>query len=182
MSTLVSKKSVSRKGGTAIGHGVGEFGLVHTIATAFNITEYFAQSYRDTLVTSKSRGDILIDVTTFFQERNYTVEEHDLWLEGDFVFHTTDYYYHPLLCAGDDCEKEVGKRRIERQVAFSLWLKQKRRHGLKTWFDLYLLPSVFLNYRKQDREWKRDEDELQVARRACQEIVESLRRVLEDHK
>lgn len=152
----------------------GVNGLIHEIKPNTNIEEYFRVSYKFDFITTKNREQIKSLIISFFQERNYTVTEanflRDLNQE-DICFFTNEYYPHNLLCDGKDCEKPVGQRRIERQIAFSIWLKKVSSiESSNLQYNVSIATNVMYNYRMDDDLWLPDTDGSQLGVPVCHEI------------
>jgi hypothetical protein len=150
-------------------------GLTHKVASEFQ-SQVFDNAYKITLKTSLSNGEIKNRITRFLQDKQYTVviDNFRNAPAGDIFFHTSDYNFHPNLCYGDDCSKAVGSRRIERQVAFSIWLQSLARQDKTVTYQLNIRPFVMMNYRRQDDVWKEDRDATQIANPVSRELADAI--------
>ena len=153
----------------------GVHGLKHDVSSQFRESN-FQGSYKVLIKTSLSEVNIKDRVLRLLQAKQYSVESDNFSnaSAGDLFFHTTDFNFHSNLCYGDDCGKPIGSRRIERQVAFSIWMKRLAKQNEVSTYELHIQPFVMLNYRRQDDKWRVDPDATQVANSVSKELGETL--------
>lgn len=152
--------------------GTGRHGLIHSVNTGLDFVRYFRNSYRGgELSTTRPESYVSDKLIELLQGRNYTAVP-DL---RNRRYYTQDFEFHPSLCEGNDCDRPVGRRVIERQVAFDIWLEKLTSQSGSTRYSLHILPTVMLNYRLENRDWSPDPDALQVARPVCAELAEQIR-------
>lgn len=155
-------------------------GVMHVV-NDFDRSSY-APAYKDMASTSLPEVEVQNRVIQLLQEWNYSAVQlkSNFVPQGDVVIYTSDYNLRPELCSDDDCGKPVGWRRIERQIAFSVWLERTagQNAGAIT-YRLNILPSVVRNFRREDDLWKPDPDSTQIAIPVSKELTQKIKQSLQ---
>lgn len=148
----------------------GRHGVFHKIDYQFYPDIYFSESYRHphVLRTTLADAEVLRRLDAAIQgdhdsaRQPYTVVQYS-HTPPNLIVYTKNYVFHPMLCQGADCRKPVGRRVVERQAAYSVWLKKTETDVDGASYELYLLPFVVRNWRKENTSWEPDPDALEVA-------------------
>lgn len=140
--------------------------------------EYFDGSYTITIKTSLSKSEIEERVRNLLQERKFTVEIKEASPNLDLFFNTNDYNLHQKLCLEPDCNLPIGKRRIERKAAFSIWMKKNTSQGNKVSYKVSIKPSVLRNFRREDLQWNLDPDGKKASFELCKELADEIEKNL----
>lgn len=146
--------------------GTGDY----MIDRSFNSETFFKYGYTDKFTYSGSLSRIKDTITRLLQKRKYTIDVNIFPSDKSLILETRGYEYHKLLCDGDDCKRPIGKRRIQRQVAFSMYIQIVS----KSTCSITIQPSVLMRYRREEGDWYLDKDGRHTANPVCEELVKEL--------